>query len=202
MALSLTPEQLATIPEIRREIDVGAQALYTKGVPAVAILSSMGTLSLLGPVGLITGPIAAMAPIVLFFGHMLALRWTLVGPAFQTMTTGRRFFARSVCKLGYVSGALWAYGFASAPVVGLLAGPGSYVVLTWGHHRYLDWQLDREQRELPVHLLEKVVMFVLATVAIVTLSVILMMTWVLASWAECLYLGEGFTCFVGVFPGF
>jgi hypothetical protein len=139
--------------------------VLTWGVPAVAIASLAASLLHLG--GVVLAPIAALV-------HLVVLRVWVVREARRYLGPTRRLFTRWVARFAFVWLALPGYAAMAVPLVGIVTGVATLVVLTEIVHVYTAWSLARERAGQPVLAWETALLLGLAavTAAVVVAAVI------------------------------
>ncbi|MEE4270717.1 MAG: hypothetical protein V2I67_03525 [Thermoanaerobaculales bacterium] len=114
-----------------------------------------------------------LAPLVAVV-HMVLLRIYLVGEARRYLGPTRRLFTRWAARFAFLWLGLPGYAAMAAPLVGIVSGVATFVVLTGVIHVYTAWSLQRERRKAPLMLWEKALMTglaVLTAAVIVALAV-------------------------------
>lgn len=130
------------------------------GVPIVAVVS-------LGVPLLHFGVLAAVPLVVAT--HLVVTRVFLVREAQRLLGPVRRLLNRWLARFGFLWLGLPGYGAMSVPVLGIIAGVGTFAVLTTAVHVATLVSLAREREGRPLALWEKLIPTVLAILTVVFL---------------------------------
>lgn len=95
--------------------------------------------------------------------HLLALRWLLVAPACLVMRSrGRKFIVRWLGRITTLSLIGGAYPMVALPLLGVVIPPLACAGLIFVHSEYLNWQMDRDEQGVSLHVLEVVLLVAMA----------------------------------------
>jgi len=125
------------------------------GAPTIAIIAVAASTVHVG--GVLLSPLVAVV-------HMVLLRVYLVREARGYLGRTRRLFTRWTARFAFLWLGLPGYAAMAAPLVGIVSGVATFVVLTGVIHVYTAWSLQRERVKAPLMLWEKALMTVLALV--------------------------------------
>lgn len=116
---------------------------------------------------------AAVAPLLAVV-HLVTVRVVLVGRSRRLLGTARRLFHRWITRLSFLWVGVPGWGLSAVPLLGVLAGAGTFAGLTALVHHYTLWSLERERSRQPLAVWEKLVLAALAilTVALLVLVVV------------------------------
>ncbi|MCU0305324.1 MAG: hypothetical protein MUC56_14825 [Thermoanaerobaculales bacterium] len=135
------------------------------GVPTVAVLAAMVSLIHIG--GVLLAPLVALI-------HLVTLRLFLVREARRYLGPTRRLFTRWAARFAFLWLGLPGYAAMATPLVGIIVGVATFVVLTGIVHVYTAWSLARESARLPMLAAEKAAMVALAALTLlVTAAVVI-----------------------------
>jgi len=134
------------------------------GVPTIAVLAVVASLMHLG--GVFLAPVVAVI-------HMVVLRIHVVREARRYLGSTRRLFNRWTVRFVFLWLGLPGYAAMAVPLVGIVTGVATFVVLTSVVHVYTAWSLRRERERQPLLVWEKVLIGVLAGVTLMAVVVVL-----------------------------
>jgi len=120
--------------------------------------------------GLLAAQFFAPLVVLVWLGHLVALRWLVVRDARRVLGKSRRFFTRWLVRLLFLTVGLTGYGLAATPMVGPIPGLATYLLLNWLVSRYVLWSLARERQRLPLALWEKAILGLLLVLVLVVFS--------------------------------
>jgi len=133
---------------------------------------AVAALSLLMP--LLHVAVVAAVPL-LAVAHLVLVRLVLVRSATRLLGSTRRRFVRWLGRMAFLWIGIPGYGLTTIPVLGVIAGVGTFVGLTSAMHHYVLWGLGRERRREPLMAWEKALVLGLIAltilVAVVTLVI-------------------------------
>lgn len=141
------------------------QEVLLWGVPAIAIIAVAASLLHIGGV--------LLAPLVAFV-HLVVLRVFVVREARHYLGSTRRLFTRWAARFAFLWLGLPGYAAMAVPIVGIISGVATFVVLTEIVHVYTAWSLARQRGGQPLLAWETVLMATLATVTIVVMAGIIL----------------------------
>jgi hypothetical protein len=114
-----------------------------------------------------------LAPLVALI-HLVTLRLFLVREARRYLGPTRRLFTRWAARFAFLWLGLPGYAAMATPLVGIIVGVATFVVLTGIVHVYTAWSLARESARLPMLAAEKAAMVALAALTLlVTAAVVI-----------------------------
>lgn len=137
------------------------QEVLQWGVPAIAVLAVMASLIHIG--GILLAPFVAVT-------HLVVLRIYVVRDARRHLGPTRRLFTRWAARFAFLWLGLPGYAAMAVPMVGIISGVATFVVLTEIVHVYTAWSLAREHSRQPLLAWETVLMATLATITIVVIA--------------------------------
>lgn len=192
--LGLTERRSETCPHCERpldgpegepsELDLRYQAIETRqwtralevlqwGVPTIAVLAVVASFINVG--GVFLAPLVALA-------HMVVLRVFLIRDARRYLGPSRRLFNRWTTRFAFLWLGLPGYAAMAVPLVGIVTGVATFVVLTGVVHVYTEWSLRQERLRQPLLVWEKVLMGGLA-VATLMAVIVVVIGGVLVGWS-------------------
>ena len=119
----------------------------------------------------------ALAVVPLLVGvHLVVARLVLVRDAQRLLGPVRRLLNRWLARFAFLWIGLPGYGSMTVPVLGIVVGVGTFVVLTSLVHVSTVWSLQRERKGRELAAWEKVVPIVLAVLTVGFLVVALVLT--------------------------
>ena len=150
--------------------------ILKQGLPPVAAVASLSTLSLVPMLGFLTVPALFLSLPILVFGHAIMLRTHLVEPSLKHCDGSRRFVTRWSLRLLYWIAAIWGYVLSAfTPFWSILIVPAVFAGLTFVSYKYTHWQLEQSAKKAPIHILEQffLAMMVLGFIGSIGLAVFL-----------------------------
>ncbi len=136
---------------------VAYRRLLTWGAPTVAVIAIAMPFVHIGAL--------AVVPLLLAV-HLVIVRVVLVRDAQRLLRPLRRFLNRWLARLSFLWIGLPGYGAMTVPVVGVVLGAGTFVLLTSIVHVSTVVSLNRERTDQKLALWEKLVPVVLAVISI------------------------------------
>jgi hypothetical protein len=155
------------------------RSLQLVGAPIVAVIAIAMSLLHLAAV--------ALAPLMALV-HLVLVRLVLVRDAHRLLGPTRRRFNRWLARFGFLWIGVPGYALAATPVLGILAGVGTFVGLNAAVHGYARWSLERERLRQPLQTWEKFLLAVLAVATVVVLTVVVALT-LLLGWSVAALIG-------------
>lgn len=134
------------------------------GVPTVAVLAVSASLIHVG--GIVLAPLTALV-------HMVVLRVVVVRETRSYLGTTRKIFTRWTTRFAFLWLGLPGYAAMAAPLVGIVVGVATFVMLTGIVHVYTSWSLACEHSRQPLAVWEKVLVSGLALVTFMVLVIAL-----------------------------
>jgi hypothetical protein len=127
-------------------------------VPTVAALAVAASLMHVG--GVLLAPLVALV-------HLVVLRVWVVRESRRYLGRTRRLFTRWAARFSFLWLGLPGYAAMAVPLVGIVRGVATFVVLTEVVHVYTAWSLARDRSGRPMLAWETVLMATLATITVV-----------------------------------
>ena len=149
---------------VERDQDSTYRRLLAWGAPSVAAVAIFVPLLHVGAVFAI--------PVVILV-HLVVVRLALVRDAQRLLGPVRRLLNRWTIRFAFLWLGLPGYGAMTVPVLGIVLGAGTFVVLTTIAHVSTLAALQRERSGQPLSRWEKVVPVALAVLTVVTLLVLI-----------------------------
>ncbi len=109
---------------------------------------------------------------LLLLGHMIALRWVLVGPALSLFSWRRRWFVRWIPRTSFLTAGTLGYASLPTPFANMIVAPLTWFGLTALTYAYLHWSLTREAIEAPLALWERLLLVSLMVILAASLIVL------------------------------
>jgi hypothetical protein len=147
------------------ELDERSLGRLKTGTIVVTAVSAIGLLGFLFP------PILAIVPIVVVVLQFIWARPLIAGPYARHFGVGRRILTRWISRLGVVTASSFHVS-GLVPGVQVLVSPVLFAAIcgtSWAYHRF---HLRREHNRQPVHVLEKILLVVLALVFLLLIGAI------------------------------
>jgi len=141
-----------------------AQEVLQWGIPAVAVIAVVASLIHVG--GVFLAPLVALL-------HLVVLRVWMIREARRYLGPSRRLFNRWVARFAFLWLGLPGYASMAAPLVGIVSGVATFVVLTGIVHVYTEWSLARERERRPTAAWERVLITVLIVLTLFAVVIVL-----------------------------
>lgn len=141
-----------------------AREVLQWGIPTIAVVAVAASLLHLG--GVLLAPLTAVV-------HLVVLRVWLIRDARRYLGPTRRLFNRWAARFAFLWLGLPGYASMSVPLVGIVSGAATFVVLTGIVHVYTEWSLARERSHLPTTVWEKGLIVGLALLTAIAVVVVL-----------------------------
>jgi len=149
---------------VEREQGATFRRLLAWGAPIVAVVALVVPLLHIGAV--IAVPMVVMV-------HLVVVRVVLVRDAQRLFGPVRRLLNRWTTRFSFLWIGLPGYGAMSVPVLGVVVGAGTFVILTTIAHLSTAIALQKERSGQPLSVWEKAVPVALAVVTVVMVLVLI-----------------------------
>jgi hypothetical protein len=149
---------------VEREQGARFRRLLAWGAPIVAVVALVVPLLHIG---------AVIAIPVVVVVHLAVVRVFLVRDAQRLFGPVRRLLNRWTNRFSFMWIGLPGYGAMSVPVLGVLAGPGTFVILTTIAHLSTAIALEKERSGQPLSVWEKAVPVAMAVATVVMVLVLI-----------------------------
>jgi len=200
--------------------EIGYQNIIDRGKKHILILSAVSSASsllatVLLPFSAFFVPIIIICNVLIPLRHLLLLRQEHTNPARKRLSASRKLIVRWLTRLCFGSLVVWVYT-PWIPWIVIITCPLGFYGYTYLQAKYLRWQLDREEQDIPLHIIEKIGLYgFLSTVAIsfVVMSFVMYSAGVgvediinnfeatkdlILNWHWVIQLGLGLLCCIGV----
>lgn len=125
---------------------------------------------------------AVVAVPLLTILNLVLVRLVLVRDACRLLGRTRKRFVRWFGRLTFLWIGIPGYGLTTVPVIGVIAGVGTFIGLTSAMHHYVLWSLGREYRRLPLMMWERTLVIGLILLT-VTAGVVLLVVLAAIGWS-------------------
>jgi hypothetical protein len=146
---------------------VEAEQCETYRVMMIAGGVAVAAISLLMP--LLHVAVVAAVPL-LAVAHLVLVRLVLVRSSTRLLGSSRRRFVRWFGRMAFLWIGVPGYGLTTIPVLGVIAGAGTFAGLTAAMHHYVLWGLGRESRREPLVFWERALVLGLIALTILVLA--------------------------------
>ena len=140
--------------------EIGYASVIQRGIKPILILASISSAcSILASTFLLIiswllFPIIIVCNVLIPLWHLVLLRQELTNPVRRRLSSSRKLIVRWLSRLCFSSLVVWVYT-PSIAWVAIITCPLGFYGYTYFQSKYLRWQLDREEQQIPMHIVEK-----------------------------------------------
>ena len=137
----------------------GWEKCYKEGTKYIFICSVISTISALSTIfvpflSFLTIPINLISILLMPIIHIVYARPNILNPAYAKLSPSRRIFLRWGSRLAFVQLVTYVYT-PSVFWVAIITCPLGFLGFTKIQQKIISWQLDREEKGLPLTIIEK-----------------------------------------------